>query len=1343
MANKFQVKRTTVSGRTPNTTNSSNSRFVDTGELALNLPDGKLFSSNGSVYFEVGANLINSSITSTLTVSGSGGNAVHSNSGITLTDTSGKEAYLGATYTSLGGTSSYPNTIMFQQTANPGLPEMLMTRGDLTTTNTSYKSNQILMQSAVSGGNTKNVAISTTGILQQANVGLDTYADYYTTFQGARWRGANISGQIFLTSDQSLMSPAATNQIAFVVSGNTSGNVALDVQTDLKISRGLIANGGYGAAGQVLTTNGSSAYWSTVNGSINTSSVTTGSLQANSIAITSGTLTVGNSTVNTDIGNNYISVGNTTSFINVYSSYIKIGNTTVNATINSTFFTATSNNTSFVGSVSAANVVSNAQLSANLASYAALSGATFTGPVSVASSNLTVKGIIANGSLGTNGQILASNGTSVYWTADQGSVNATTVSTQTLSANAISISSGTLTVGNSTVNTDIGNNYVSVGNTTSFINVYSSYIQIGNTVANATINSTTYTGTSNNTSFVGTVSAANVVSNAQLSANLANYQTTAGLSANVATLTANNTSFVGTVSAANVVSNAQLSANLANYQTTAGLSANVATLTANNTSFVGTVSAANVVSNAQLSGNLASYAALSGATFTGPVSVASSNLTVKSVVANGSLGSAGQVLASGGSAGNTYWVTVSSGGSVNTDARYTFANVITFNSNVVVNGALVANGSVGTNGQILVSNGSTVYWATDTSTGNVTANTITSQNVTANSVTSQNVSANSISANIISSENLTINQGISVGNTTVNTSINATAIFSGNTTSNSLVSPTKITAANTTSNSTIDPSTIFVGNSVTNAVVSINQIDTIVSNIVSFQVGYNSGGALLINTPTAHGLSNATLDYFGSSVAVASNTHPWIDGILFNYAPLYTSSNTIGYTWDSSKVPNNALKIASLVRTAGNVVLTTVGPHFANTSVFPSGFQSKFTGISAPPVGIINSNSVQLLNVINTTAFWYNVSSAPYKALTIDQISVVGGVYPYSGPVSAPVMISSSPNAVVTSSGMVVFFVRTTTAHGLSNGSAVTIQGITNSPIRVGTVEVSWNGTYKAWTTHSLANSTYFGLIAFPKSSTLRSVPTLVSATSPTGTPLAVQNGDVSYTPPVPAYIVPLTGTITATGPNASVKQTDPVILQVANNDTRVRITPRNIFVGNTSGGTYTLLSQSGVVAAKRGSYLASSVNGDGIKVESLVDDLSTADADATFFFANATVSQVGNSTVGSVITSNTISTSKFITTSLDNDTINTTMTPDGITINITEDTTSVNTYIAAKSASFAGSAEIAGALILGSTVLANGSAGEAGQILTSSNTGNVYWSTATGGTGAGVDFHPFMLAGM
>jgi hypothetical protein len=54
MPNKLQLKRTTVSGRTPNTTNSGNTTYIDVGELAINVSDGKLFSSNGSAVIEFG-----------------------------------------------------------------------------------------------------------------------------------------------------------------------------------------------------------------------------------------------------------------------------------------------------------------------------------------------------------------------------------------------------------------------------------------------------------------------------------------------------------------------------------------------------------------------------------------------------------------------------------------------------------------------------------------------------------------------------------------------------------------------------------------------------------------------------------------------------------------------------------------------------------------------------------------------------------------------------------------------------------------------------------------------------------------------------------------------------------------------------------------------------------------------------------------------------------------------------------------------------------------------------------------------------------------------------------------
>lgn len=88
MANKIQIKRTSVTGRTPNTTNASNTAYIDTGELALNLADGKLFSSNGTVYFEVGSNLQNISIAGNTTTTGIIANGSIGSAGQVLTSNS-------------------------------------------------------------------------------------------------------------------------------------------------------------------------------------------------------------------------------------------------------------------------------------------------------------------------------------------------------------------------------------------------------------------------------------------------------------------------------------------------------------------------------------------------------------------------------------------------------------------------------------------------------------------------------------------------------------------------------------------------------------------------------------------------------------------------------------------------------------------------------------------------------------------------------------------------------------------------------------------------------------------------------------------------------------------------------------------------------------------------------------------------------------------------------------------------------------------------------------------------------------------------------------------------------
>jgi hypothetical protein len=75
----------------------------------------------------------------------------------------------------------------------------------------------------------------------------------------------------------------------------------------------------------------------------------------------------------------------------------------------------------------------------------------------------------------------------------------------------------------------------------------------------------------------------------------------------------------------------------------------------------------------------------------------------------------------------------------------------TFNARLIVNGAFVANGSTGVAGQILTSNGSSIYWTDQTTVSNVAANSLTSNAVT-------------------------INDTISIGNSSVNVFANSTTL---------------------------------------------------------------------------------------------------------------------------------------------------------------------------------------------------------------------------------------------------------------------------------------------------------------------------------------------------------------------------------------------------------------------------------------------------------------------------------------------------------------------------------------------------------------------------------------
>ena len=461
--------------------------------------------------------------------------------------------------------------------------------------------------------------------------------------------------------------------------------------------------------------------------------------------------------------------GNTTS--SALTATVNTSGISVVGNVVATNFTGTligtANNTNYVGSVTATNVVSNAQLSANLANYQTLAGlasnvATFGYQTTAGlAANVATFGYQTTAGLSANVAKLTAN-LATYIIANTGLIsNSSGVFVD--NAYIISVASGadndnsyqTVASLPSSVLALTANNTTYVGSVTAANVVSNAQLSanLSNYQTTAGLSANVATLTSNNTSYIGSVSAANVVSNAQLVANLGNYvissylsttlsgyQTSAGLSANVATLTSNNTSYVGSVSAANVVSNAQLVANLANYQTSTGLSSNVATLTANNTSYVGSVTAANVVSNAQLFSNLANYTTTSAlsanlanyqtstglssnvATLTANNTSYVGSVTAANVVSNAQLVAnlANYVTATNLSNNLANYQTsaglnanVSALGYINATAAHTFTAVQTFAANLTINtnAGIIANGSVGLAGQFLKSNGSSVYWS--------------------------------------------------------------------------------------------------------------------------------------------------------------------------------------------------------------------------------------------------------------------------------------------------------------------------------------------------------------------------------------------------------------------------------------------------------------------------------------------------------------------------------------------------------------------------------------------------------------------------------------------------------
>ena len=156
--------------------------------------------------------------------------------------------------------------------------------------------------------------------------------------------------------------------------------------------------------------------------------------------------------------------------------------------------------------------------------------------------------------------------------------------------------------------------------------------------------------------------------------------------------------------------------------------------------------------------------------------VKTANLTTQSITANGVSSPGANYLLAVDAGGNTFWQPAGAV-SINTAAQYSWTNTQTWNANVTIatTAGLIANGGIGTAGQVLHSNGTSVYWSNTLAditsvvagdgltgggtTGDVTLNVIAGNGI---SVSADAVTINPGSTLTVNSTGVHVNSALSI-----------------------------------------------------------------------------------------------------------------------------------------------------------------------------------------------------------------------------------------------------------------------------------------------------------------------------------------------------------------------------------------------------------------------------------------------------------------------------------------------------------------------------------------------------------------------------------------------------
>lgn len=362
----FKLKRSLITGTVPLTTD------LAIGELGINIPDRKIFSSNGSVVFELGANTTDSRVANTLIINKLSSNGSVGSNGQVLTS-NGTGTYWQTLSTGVGAVSNIRNIVGTNITT-------IQTAIDYVDATSVFSVEYFISAIDNTNGNKKTAKLliaanSTASIVSEFGTILTNPAANVVSFETDVNAG---SIRLLATGDSSNISVFARRTI--LGSSTTAGDIAgtMGAQTapggantyvqindqgafygsstltfnkttstlsvaNLTVSA-ITANGSMGSAGQVMSSNGTALYWSSVTASpggpntsiqINDSGVMTGnaSLTFDKTAVK---LSIGNSTVNTTANSTSVNIG---ANVVLTVSGLTIGNSTVNTALTSTGLT--------------------------------------------------------------------------------------------------------------------------------------------------------------------------------------------------------------------------------------------------------------------------------------------------------------------------------------------------------------------------------------------------------------------------------------------------------------------------------------------------------------------------------------------------------------------------------------------------------------------------------------------------------------------------------------------------------------------------------------------------------------------------------------------------------------------------------------------------------------------------------------------------------------------------------------------------------------------------------------------------------------------------------------------